>query len=295
MARRHAAAASSTAKPPDPPPDLIGAGLDALSFGFAIFDQDLMLVSGNRTFGTLRGYPEDLCRPGTAIGDFFRFNARRGDYGPGDEEDQVRVRLERLSGRQAHEIEYEVAAGRMLNIRYVPIARGGLVLTYSDITERKRAEQEVVHKEAQLHVALDNMSGALAYTDVDLKIVLCNNRFAEMYAVPRELLQPGRSYADFLRHLAEQGYYGDGDVAALVARRVESLRNPTGVPFEDRTPDGRIYEVNRRRAVVGGTVTVITEITTLKRAEERAERQQAQLHVALDNMPGALAYTDDDL
>ena len=38
-----------------------------------------------------------------------------------------------------------------------------------------------------------------------------------MYIVPPELLQPGRSYPEFLRYLAANGYYGAGDVDALVA------------------------------------------------------------------------------
>ena len=71
--------------------------------------------------------------------------------------------------------------------------------------------------DGQLHVVLDNMPGALVYTDDDLRIVVCNNRFKEMYMVPQELLQPGRPYSDFLRYLAENGYYGEGDVGALVA------------------------------------------------------------------------------
>src|SRR5207244_3028995 len=104
-------------------------------------------------------------------------------------------------------------------------AGGGAVTVMTDITEQKQAEQDLALGEAQLHVALDNMPGALAYTDAELKIVVCNNRFKEMYIVPQELLQPGRPYADLLRYLAENGYYGDGDVDALVAGRLESLRN----------------------------------------------------------------------
>jgi len=72
--------------------------------------------------------------------------------------------------------------------------------------------------ESQLNVALDNMPGALVYTDEDLKIVFCNERFKEMYPAPRELLQSGRPYPDFLRFLAENGYYGAGDADALVAQ-----------------------------------------------------------------------------
>jgi PAS domain-containing protein len=93
--------------------------------------------------------------------------------------------------------------------------------------------------ERQLQVALNNMPGALAYTDEHLNIVFCNSRFREMYIVPPALLQPGQPYANLLRYLAANGYYGPGDVDALVAPRVESLRNPSGKSFEDHTPDGR--------------------------------------------------------
>ena len=56
------------------------------------------------------------------------------------------------------------------------------------------------------------MPGALVYTDADLDIVVCNDRFAEMYAAPKALLQRGKPYTEFLRYLAEHGYYGAGDV-----------------------------------------------------------------------------------
>ncbi|MBL8705146.1 MAG: PAS-domain containing protein [Rhodospirillales bacterium] len=295
MAKRIANGPATARATPHRPDDLIGDGLDALSFGFAVFDRDLELRASNRAFGALRGYPAALNRPGTHIIEFYRFNARRGDYGPGDAEKQAQARLRRIRERRPHELEYALATGRILNIQYTPIAHDGLVLAYADITERKLAEQDLALKEAQLHVALDNMAGALAYTDDKLDIVICNERFIEMYPVPRDLLQPGRPYPAFLRYLAEHGYYGEGDVDTLVARRVESLRNPTGRSFEDRTPDGRVYEVNRRRAAQGGTVTVITEITRLKQAEASLAHKEAQLHVALDNMPGALAYTDENL
>jgi len=274
------------------PEFLVRAGLDALDFGFAIFDQDLELVACNRAFRTLRGYPAALCRPGTPIVEFYRFNAERGDYGPGDIELHAQSRLVRVRARQPHELEHATVTGQVLLVRYAPIDHGGLVLSYADITARKQAESEAMQREVELAVALDNMPGALVYTDAALDIVVCNDRFADMYPVPKSLLCRGRPYSDFLRHLAENGYYGPGDVDALVARRVESLRHPSGETFEDRTPDGRVYEVYRRRAGDGGTVTAITDVTSLKRAEESLARKEAVLSVALDDMPGALVYTD---
>jgi len=291
---RTAGAASPKGRP-STPATIVEAGLDALDVGFAIFDRNLKLAVNNKAFAELRGYPARLCKPGTDIIELYRFNAERGDYGPGDPEAQAMSRMERIRDGQPHRLEYELKSGQILDVRYAPIPGGGLILSYSDITQRKLAERDVARKEAQLHVALDNMPGALTYTDDDLKIVFCNDRYMEMYPVPRELFSPGRSYTDFLRYLAEHGYYGEGDVDALVARRVESLRHPVGYPLEDRTPDGKVYEVNRRKIASGGTVTVITEITRLKRTEESLAGKEAELHVALDNMPGALVYTDQDL
>jgi class 3 adenylate cyclase/PAS domain-containing protein len=295
MARQDAAVASPAPAPRDRQSQLVRAGFDTLDFGFAIFDRDLKLVASNKAFRTLRGYPAALCRPGTQIVEFYRFNARRGDYGAGDVEAHAMSRLNRVRGRRPHELEYVAAGGQVLSVRYTPIVHDGLVLTYADITAHREAERRAAKKEAELEVALDSMPGALAYTDDDFNIVLRNNRFADMYPVPKELLEPGQPYPVFLRYLAEHGYYGDGAPDALVASRVDSLRNPSGRAFEDRTPDGHVYRIVRRRAAAGGTVTVITDVTEVKLAEERLARQEAVLHVALDNMPGALAYTDDRL
>ena len=69
-------------------------------------------------------------------------------------------------------------------------------------------------------------------------------------------------------YLAENGYYGDGDIEALVDKRLESLRNPSGKTFEDLKPDGRVFRIRRSGVSGGGTVTVMTDITEQKRAEQ---------------------------
>jgi PAS domain S-box-containing protein len=161
-------------------------------------------------------------------------------------------------------------------------------------SELKRREQELAEKEAQLRLVFDNMPGAIVYTNEELNLVFCSDRFADISQAPSELLQPGCPYPNYLRYLAEHGYYGEGDVDAFVAERVESLRNPSDKTFETYTPDGYIHTVRRRRAAAGGTVTVVTDITEQKRAEEELARKEAQLRAALDNMPGGMMLGDRD-
>jgi len=194
--------------------------------------------------------------------------AEHGYYGKGNIEALVTRRVESLRNPSGKTFEDVTPDGRIYQIRRERVASGGTVTVMTDITEQKQAEQSLTQKETQLHLALDNMPNGLVYTDASLNIVARNDRILEMYPAPKELLEPGSPYAGFLRYLAEHGYYGDGDIEALVAERLERVRNPSGKTFEDVKPDGRVYRIRRSPVSSGGTVTVMTDITKQKQAEQ---------------------------
>jgi class 3 adenylate cyclase/PAS domain-containing protein len=211
--------------------------------------------------------PAELLRPGRPYPAFLRYLAEHGYYGKGEVDALVASRVESIRQPSGRSYEDHAPDGRWFRILRRRVSTGGTVTVMTDITEQKQADRDLAEARSQLQVALNNMPGALVYTDEQLNIVICNNRFKELYIVPEVLLQPGCSYPKFLRYLAENGYYGEGDVDAMVATRVESLRNPTGRSFEDHAPDGRWYRVLRSRVATGGAVTVMTEITEQKVAE----------------------------
>ena len=241
--------------------------LDSMPGALIYTDADQAIVFCNDRFKEMYAVPQELLRPGRPYSDFLRHLAQNGYYGAGDVDAMVAKRVESVRNPSGISFEDQTPDGRWYRILRHRAAGGGTVTVMTDITDQKHAERDLADKEAQLRVALDNMPGALVHTDSNLRIVVCNTRFKEMYIVPPELLQPGRPYPDFLRYLAENGYYGEGDVDAMVAKRVESLRNPTGVSFEDHAPDGRWYRILRRPVGGGGAVTVMTDITEQKRAE----------------------------
>ena len=245
----------------------LGLLLDNMPGALVYTDSALNIVVCNDRFREMYPVPPELLEPGRPYETFLRYLAGHGYYGDGDVEALVAKRVSSLRNPTGVGFEDHTPDGRWYRILRRRATGGGTVTVMTDITEQKLAEQDLESKEGQLHVALDNMPGALVYTDGDLRIVVCNDRFREMYIVPPELLQPGALYSDFLRYLARNGYYGDGDVDALVAKRVESLRNPTGKSFEDHAPDGRWYRILRRRVDGGGAVTVMTDITDQKKAE----------------------------
>jgi class 3 adenylate cyclase/PAS domain-containing protein len=232
-------------------------------------DDELNIVFCNERFRDMYRAPVELLQPGRPYPRFLRYLAENGYYGTGDVEALVAARIESLSNPSGKTFEDRAPDGRIYQIRRRRVDAGGVVTVMTDVTEQKKAEQALAENEARFHLALDNMPGALVFTDSDLNIVICNDRLREMYQAPEELLRPGRPYPDFLRYLAEHGYYGDGDVETQVARRVESLRNPSGNTFEDRTPDGRTYRIRRRQVAGGGAVTVMTDVTEQKEAERQ--------------------------
>ena len=90
------------------------------------------------------------------------------------------------------------------------VARGeaGEILYFEgfvkDITDAKRAEQELAETAAQLRAALDNMRSGMKLVDRDLNYVLFNARYAELCDFPDGLVKVGGSMLDELRYQAER-------------------------------------------------------------------------------------------
>ncbi|WP_193371049.1 PAS-domain containing protein [Pelagibius marinus] len=249
--------------------------LDNMPGALVYTDKALNIVFCNERFKQMYSVPAKLLQPGHPYPSFLRFLAENGYYGEGNVEALVAQRVDSLRNPSGKTFEDVTPDGRVYQVRRQRVASGGTVTAMTDITEQKQAERTLAEKEKQLHLALDNMPGGLVYTDASLDIIARNDRILEMYPAPKELLEPGRPYAEFLRYLAEHGYYGEGDTEALVAERLESVRNPSGRTFEDLKPDGRTYRIRRSPVAGGGTVTVMTDITEQKRAErELVEAKQ---------------------
>src|SRR6185436_11852153 len=62
---------------------------ETMDEGVTVFDADLRLAAVNQRCREIMGLPESLCQLGTPFEALIRFNAERGDYGPGDIEQQV--------------------------------------------------------------------------------------------------------------------------------------------------------------------------------------------------------------
>ena len=121
---------------------VLEATLENISQGLMAFDGDLRLTGCNTRLLDLFGYPRDFARPGRHLSEFIRYQAERGEYGPGDVEEIVarRVALVRDVTQDRH--ERERPNGQVIQIDMKRMPGGGYVATYSDVTARKHAEEE---------------------------------------------------------------------------------------------------------------------------------------------------------
>ncbi len=138
------------------------ATFENMAQGVAIYDRDMRLVAYNRTardmltlpesllrtrptnraLREIYGFPESLFHKDTTFGDVIRFLAERGDLGPADDDTIVRDRVERHRRFVAHHVENRMADGKIIEVRGKPIP-AGMVATYTDVTPRRRAENEL--------------------------------------------------------------------------------------------------------------------------------------------------------
>ncbi len=123
--------------------EMIREALEHLDQGFSIFDREFRLAVCNRRFLELLDIPDDMGKLGRPLADFFRFNAARGDYGPGSVDDLVEARMALAAKAEPHCFERIRPNGTVIEIRGQPLPGGGFVTSYTDITERKRWENDL--------------------------------------------------------------------------------------------------------------------------------------------------------
>ena len=155
--------------PPPPRHEILQAGLDLLDQGITVFDANLCLVAWNRPFLKLLEFPDELAYIGAPFASFIRYNAERGEYGPGDIEAQIAERIAAARNFVPHVTERQRPNGRVLLLRGEPLADKGFVTLYSDVTEQRYIEHLSEHQNLQLDEQVRRRTAQLENANANLR------------------------------------------------------------------------------------------------------------------------------
>ena len=145
--------------------ELLQAGLDLLDQGLTVIDGNLQFVAWNKAFLRLLDFPEDMAFVGATFESFMRFNAERGEYGPGDVNELVAERMRLARSFTPHYTERDRPGGQILAVRGEPLPHNGFVTLYTDITASRRYEQQIQQQNAKLEQRVEERTTELLATN----------------------------------------------------------------------------------------------------------------------------------
>ncbi len=266
--------------------------------GLMVLDADLRLVEWNPRFPEYSGVPADVLRVGMSVEDILRAQAAAGEFGPVDVEQEAQRRAALIeAGMATGTIERERPNGQILELRRSPMVGGGFVTLYTDITVRRRAEDQL--RQAQKMDAIGQLTAGVAHDFNNLLTVILGNLDIAQAALEArnlrraqdkiELAQNGAQRAAMLtqrlvafsrrQNLEPQRV----DVNKIVSGMTELIRHSLGAIALETVLAGELWEavvdpnqlenallnlaVNARDAMPdGGKVTIETANTHLDAA-----------------------------
>ena len=168
---------------------LLAATLENIGPGVSVVDHNLRLAAWNSRYLELFDYPPELVYVGAPVSELIRYNATRGDCGPGEAESHVARRLEHMRRGKVHSFERVRPDGRVLKTVGGPMPGGGYVMCFTDITAEAEARAALERARSELESRVEQRTSELRVVNEELSRADAEKtRF--LAAASHDLLQP---------------------------------------------------------------------------------------------------------
>jgi len=137
-----------------------------------------------------------------------------------------------------------------------------------DITEQKTLVERTVEADLRLRDAIETIPEAFVVWDAQNRLVLCNSNFQELHNLPDDAIKAGASY---------ESVVAAGRKPVVRSKVTSEGQSPGARTFEAQLDDGRWLHISERRTKDGGYVSVGTDITNIKRHEEKLMDSEKRL------------------
>jgi GGDEF domain-containing protein len=142
-----------------------------------------------------------------------------------------------------------------------------LFLVVRKLSQQHRlSQQRLTLEKRRLDTAVNNMTQGLLLFDSSQRLVICNQRYIQMYGLSAEIVKPGCTFREVIAHRKATGsFVGDLDAYCSLILRDIGLRQVMTI----ETPDGRSIQIANEPLADGGWVATHEDITERRRAEQR--------------------------
>ena len=241
--------------------------INTVNDGFAVYDSDLRLVTANQAYlGLIAAIP---VAPGIAYGDLMHLIAGAGlvEMNGVSADEFARSFVARLDSDPIEPVTVQLTNGTWQRVVNRRARDGDMVSLVVDITEQMR-----------IWAAIEAIPDGFVLFDREDRLLTCNQRYRDIYAVSAPAMQPGARFEDILRYGLAHGQHADavGREEAWLSERLHQHRNP-GEVQEQLLGDGRWIRSQDHPTPDGGRVGLRVDITD-------AKQQQADLLAAREEI-----------
>jgi methyl-accepting chemotaxis protein len=126
----------------------------------------------------------------------------------------------------------------------------------------------------QFAVVLENMNQGLCMFDGDTRIVVCNQRFLDMYQLSRAVVKPGCTLRQLIEHRKATGLF-TGDPETYVREILEKVRSDKPTSWLLEAGDGRVVHTLNQPMTGGGWIATHEDVTERRRVEKERDAMAA--------------------
>lgn len=123
--------------------EIIQGVLDNMDPGITLFDQDMKLVSYNDRFIELFDLPADLVAENVPLMDILQHMAAHGEFNEVSADEEVAGHYALFSAGETFRMDHARPGGLVIEIRGSPMPGGEFIASYTDITDRKKMEEDL--------------------------------------------------------------------------------------------------------------------------------------------------------
>ena len=145
---------------------LLSGTLDNMDQGLIVVDSNGRIPICNKRALQMLDLPADLMSASPTAQEVLAFQQERGDFG-GLSPEGLHLLNPKDTMRTIY--ERETRSGRVVEVATVPFANGGVVRTYTDVTQRKAQERKLSESEARYRLIAEFSSDMIAHSDLDFR------------------------------------------------------------------------------------------------------------------------------